>query len=349
MRLTAEQRRLVRELLASDSHSFVELTCAAGLEPARDFHAADLRGIDFGTDDLAGFNFTGAHFEGADLTRARGLDRAKFDHASWDAATRGLVIRDFPGGPQMVLLQAGSFVMGVPPEESERENSSVDDNARPQHPVNIRQPFYLGRCPVTRLQFAAFVKAEKYDKAGADWRKPGFRQSGEHPVVNVSHDDAEAYVAWLGRKTGRVYRLASEAEWEYAARAGTTTAWFWGDTWDETHAYAHVEARQTVPVGSLKPNGFGLYDMLGNVWEWVADRWHDSYNGAPEDGSAWTTGDSGRRVLRGGSWNGDPRDLRAGCRYWSDSGRPGRRRRFPPGQNSVASCILYNIEYSLPL
>ena len=339
MRLSVSQRATVRALLASESHSFVELTEAAGLERATDFIEADLRGIDFGTDDLARFDFTRAHFEGANLTCARGLERANFKDARWDAATRGLLLRDFPGGPQMVLIPPGSFVMGVPPEESEREQTSnYDDNARPQHPVRISRPFYLGRYPVTRGQFAAFVKAENYAKAGEDWRKPHFRQNGAHPVVNVSHGDAEAYAEWLCRKTGKEYRLCSEAEWEYATRAGTTTARFWGDGRDEACRYANVADEtlrksnkaapdpdryfecedgfaRTSPVGSFLPNAFGLYDMLGNVWEWTADHWHDSYDNAPDNGSAWTTqGSAARRVLRGGSWGGSPRVVRAGFR-----------------------------------
>jgi len=245
------------------------------------------------------------------------------------------VIRDSPS-PEMVLIPAGSFVMGIPPEETKREGAgSHDDNARPQHTVTIARPFYLGRHPVTRGAFAAFARATGF--ADTPWQKPGFAQTDQHPVVNVSHNAAVAYAAWLSRETGKDYRLPSEAEWEYAARAGTTTARYWGDGRAEACRYANVadetlrkankdkaDAKRyfacddgfanTSPVGSFQPNGFGLYDMLGNVWEWVADHWHDDYEAAPEDSLAWTTGDSSLCVLRGGSWIDAPRDVRAGVR-----------------------------------
>jgi formylglycine-generating enzyme required for sulfatase activity len=144
-------------------------------------------------------------------------------------------------------------------------------------------------------------------------------------VVNVSAEDAEAYVTWLNQVAGPGWRLPSEAEWEYAARAGTSTARYWGDDFEQAERYAHTRGREpgTAPVGGRLPNAFGLYDMLGNVWEWTADRWHDDYRRAPNDGSAWTTGGSNaRRVLRGGAWNGDPRGVRAGFR---SHGEPGNR------------------------
>ncbi len=170
---------------------------------------------------------------------------------------------------------------------------------------------------MTRGEFAAFVADTRRDMSGgaSDWTEPGFEQTDRHPVVYVNHDDATAYAKWLSDKTGEEYRLPSEAEWEYAARAGTTTARFWGDGWDDAPAYANTRSEGTTAVGEFKPNGFGLYDMLGNVWEWTADHWHQTYAGAPADGSSWTSGGvASRRVLRGGSWNGSPRALRAGCR-----------------------------------
>ena len=248
----------------------------------------------------------------------------------------GGVIRDGPG-PEMVLIPAGSFVMGIPSAESEREglSASADYWARPQHKVTIARPFYLGKYPVTRGAFVAFARTTGFvDKVPP---APGFAQTDQHPVVNVSHADAAAYAAWLSRETGKDYRLPSEAEWEYAARAGTTTARFWGDGRAEACRYANVADEtlrrankaepnaqryfgcddgfaNTSPVGSFQPNGFGLYDMLGNVCEWTADWWNENYNGAPDDGSAWTTGDSGRRVVRGGSFTGHPVSVRAGSR-----------------------------------
>ena len=150
---------------------------------------------------------------------------------------------------------------------------------------------------------------------------------GTRPVINVSWDDAQQYVAWFSKMTGRPYRLLTEAEWEYAARAGSTTAYFWGDEIGKGNANctgcgSQWDNRQTSPVGSFKPNAFGLYDMAGNVWQWVQDCYHDNYDGAPTDGSAWTIGDCSRRVVRGGSWYNDPQDLRSANRLWfSTDGR----------------------------
>jgi formylglycine-generating enzyme len=216
--------------------------------------------------------------------------------------------------PEMVLIPPGSFAMGVPEAESAREQ--IDDSeARPLHEVTFQQGFWLGKYPTTRGEFAAFVADDGYDAAGSRWREPGFPQTDLDPVVHVTAIDAEAYAAWLSRKTGRNYRLPSEAEWEYAARAGTTTARFWGDSWDAAPSYLDTERRGTYPVGSFQPNGFGLYDVLGNVWEWVADHWHEDYNGAPSDGSVWMNDrNESHRVLRGGSWVGNPWILRAGVR-----------------------------------
>ena len=215
--------------------------------------------------------------------------------------------------PEMVEIPAGRFLMGIPEEESRREKS-LDDDARPVHEVIIARPFWLGKYPVTRAEYDAFVNDTGYEQDGGAWRGPGFPQTDRDPVVNVSHRDAEAYVAWLRAKTGQPFRLPSEAEWEYAARAGTTTARYWGNSLRQAARYAHSRAKGTAPVGSLQPNAFALYDMLGNVWEWTADTWHDSYDGAPNDGSAWIDHQDVRRVLRGGAWNFNPRNIRAGYR-----------------------------------
>jgi formylglycine-generating enzyme required for sulfatase activity len=276
------------------------------------------------------------------------------------ATVPGTVAREGPDYPEMVLIPAGDFVRGVPDEEEEREAVPKMYRGRsvPLRRVTIAAPFWLGRCPVTRGEFAAFVNDTGYqmpDKAwtfepndngvweykerpGRHWRNPGYEQTDRHPVVCVSHADAAAYAEWLSRRTAQQYRLPSEAEWEYAARSGTRTARYWGDGREQACRYANVADRSlmarmqatfdadrffdgddgfpfTAPVGSFLPNAFGLHDMLGNVWEWTADTWHDTYNGAPDDGSAWTTGGSdARRVLRGGSWSDDPGDLRAGVR-----------------------------------
>ena len=140
-------------------------------------------------------------------------------------------------------------------------------------------------------------------------------------MINVSWDDTQQYVAWLSRMTGQPYRLLTEAEWEYAARAGTTTAYYWGDEIGKGNANcdgcgSQWDFKQTAPIGSFAPNAFGLYDMAGNVNQWVQDCYHDDYNGAPIDGSAWTSEDCSRRVVRGGSWYYSPLSLRSAIRNW---------------------------------
>ena len=229
--------------------------------------------------------------------------------------------RDCPTCPEMVLVPAGQFTMGVSEEESRRvaNDKDFDKDARPQTEMKIGSPFWIGRYPVTVGQWKAFAEDPKYT-GGDEWKKPGFQQNDNHPVVKVSAKDAEAYAAWLSVKTGKTgpdaYRLPSEAEWEYAARAGTTTACYWGDGFADAAEYAWSGQRTgTAPViPSRKPNAFGLYDMLGNVWQWTADNYHPDYTKRPQDASVWPGGDSGRCVLRGGSWNDYPRNVRAGVR-----------------------------------
>jgi len=223
-------------------------------------------------------------------------------------------IHDVPG-PEMVLIPPGRFLMGIPEAESKREGTwKADADARPTHFVTIAAPFWLGKFPVTLGEYSAF--AAETGRREEPWTHPGFVQDDRHPVVNVSHEDALAYIAWLNGKTGQAYRLPSEAEWEYAARAGTQTARYWGDEAGKPGEHAHFGVSAgTCAVGQFAPNPFGLFNMLGNVWEWTADHWHDSYKGAPVDGAAWTIGgDSGRRVVRGGSWDFDLRVSRAGYR-----------------------------------
>jgi formylglycine-generating enzyme required for sulfatase activity len=245
--------------------------------------------------------------------------------------------RECENCPEMVVVPAGAFTMGSPQSESGRY---VDEG--PQHAVTIGEPFAAGRLPVTLDQFAVFAKETAYaSRAGCSWRNPGFVQEGSHPVVCVGWDDAKAYVDWLARKTGKPYRLLSEAEWEYAARGRTspgTYPRFWfgndekglcrygngadqkaksegafiiGDPSPCNDGYAH-----TSPVGHYQPNAFGLYDMSGDAWQWTEDCWHGNYDGAPRNGSAWTTGcEDGSHVVRGGSWSDNPRDLRAAVRF----------------------------------
>ena len=244
--------------------------------------------------------------------------------------------RDCPDCPEMVVVPAGSFVMGSPASEPEREISES-----PQHVVRISEPFAVGRFAVTRAEFIAFVTDTGHKEEGGchastasgwkpqpsrSWRWPGLLQDDGHPVVCVNWQDAKAFVEWLSRKTSKPYRLLSEAEREYVARAGTTTPYWWGAAistseanYDGTRAYGGAFEggwrKTTVPVRSFRANPWGLYNVHGNVWEWVEDCWHDSYQGAPTDGSAWTTGDCVRRVLRGGSWIDKPGRLRAASRF----------------------------------
>ena len=253
--------------------------------------------------------------------------------------------RDCAGCPEMTILPSGVFTMGSPSEELERH-----DGEGPRREVSIAGPLAVGVYEVTRGEFAEFVSASGYSAVGNchewdgdlkewresaihDWRDPGFEQTDLHPVVCVDWHDARAYADWLSVETGERYRLPSEAEWEYAARAGSKTARYWGESDDGQCWYANGadtgsgfgegaadcddDHPQTAPVGSYVQNGFGLYDVLGDVWEMTADCWNESYAGAPADGAAWEQGDCVKRVMRGGSWYSGPRSLRSAVRSWS--------------------------------
>ena len=207
----------------------------------------------------------------------------------------------------------------------------------------------MGVHEVTRGEFGRFVAATdramgnscwiwngKWQaQSGINWRNPGFSQGDDHPAVCVSWNDAAAYVRWLSRETGQAYRLLSEAEWEYVTRAGTMASRYWGGSSRSQCRYANgADAStdfsqkvscndgsvRTSPVGHYEPNDFGLYDTLGNVWEWVADCWNGSYQGAPLNGRAWESGDCSQRVFRGGSWFNEPRALRSAFRARYKSG-----------------------------
>ena len=193
----------------------------------------------------------------------------------------------------MMPIPAGTFLMGAPESESDGRSSE-----RPQRQVAV-PAFCLGKHPVTIAQWCAVIGAMPEHMKGVD---AAFTASRLQPVVRVSCDDAEAFCRTLSQRTGRGYRLPSEAEWEYACRAGTPTPFWFGET--ITRDEANFDGRTTTPVGRLgAANGFGLFDMHGNVWEWCQDRWHANYRGAPVDGSAWTSdADQRTRVLRGGSW-----------------------------------------------
>jgi len=238
----------------------------------------------------------------------------------------GKVIKDCAECPEMVVVPAGSFTMG--------SNKGGDES--PAHSVTIAKAFALGKTEITRGQFAAFVNATNYDagnecyvladnkwekRTGNNWRNPGFQQDDSHPVACINWNDAKAYVEWLSRKTGKPYRLPTESQWEYACRAGGQNEYCGSDDVDSIAWYGRKNGDTTHPSAQKQSNLFGLYDMSGNVWEWTADSYHDTYNGAPGDGSEWQ-GDGARRVLRGGSWGNDPRGSRAAYR---GNGTPANR------------------------
>ena len=241
---------------------------------------------------------------------ARAQDRA----ARWRSggpgadAHVGETFRDCPDCPEMVVVPAGSFMMGSPPSEKDR-----DYDEGPVHRVAFAAPFAVGVHEVTFAEWYACVSAggcgDLPDRAG---------YPGSRPVIAVSWDDAQSYVGWLSRATGEDYRLLSESEWEYVARAGTSTRYWWGNDIgrDRAHCCASVWSDVPVPVGSFAANAFGLHDVHGNVWEWTQDCWNRGYDGAPGDGTAWERGKCSRRVVRGGSWFNYPFRLRSAYRYW---------------------------------
>jgi formylglycine-generating enzyme required for sulfatase activity len=220
-------------------------------------------------------------------------------------------IRDCEQCPVLAWVPAGEFTMGSPPNEGRRS-----DREGPQHRVTIAHALAVGKTEVTFAQWDACVAAggcnHKPDDHG--WGH------GDQPVINVSWNDAQDYVKWLKEETGKGYRLLTEAEWEYVARAGSTTAYWWGDEVGRGNANCHGcgsqwDGQQNAPVGRFAANRFGLYDTGGNVWEWVEDCWHDTYNGAPEDGSAWKNGGlCSDRVTRGGACASDPSCVRSAFR-----------------------------------
>jgi len=245
----------------------------------------------------------------------------------------------------MVVVPAGTFAMGSAVSSA----IDADSDERPQHRVAIKTALAVSRTEITRGDYRRFVTATGYAggaacivwngkadvlEEGRDWRNAGYAQTDLHPVVCVSWDDAKAYVAWLATTSGQRYRLPSEAEWEYAARGGTTSAHFWGDSVDAGCDYANaadLTARdvfpdwqvmncrdgfvRTAPVARFKANGFGLYDTAGNVWEWVEDCDHDSYVGAPADGSPWGADANCRRMFRGASWHYFATSMRSANRH----------------------------------
>ncbi|MBF0563294.1 MAG: formylglycine-generating enzyme family protein [Alphaproteobacteria bacterium] len=251
------------------------------------------------------------------------------------------------GCPELVRIPAGQFVMGSPTTESGR-----DSDESPTHTVMVSAPLAVGRYLVTRGEYARFIAAKGarpragctvtnsegtfINDAAADWKRPGFRQTDRDPVTCVSWDDAQAYVKWLQGISGKAYRLLPEAEWEYAARAGTTDPWYWGKKPSVACRYANLADRKagdghstgdadfvgcsdgfeyTSPVDQFWPNGFYLFDMAGNVFQWVADCYHDTYNGTPRVASSVPDETKcDKRVIRGGAWTSSVKQARSASR-----------------------------------
>lgn len=284
---------------------------------------------------------------------------------SEDCLKPGSVFRDAESGPQMVVLPAGVSLMGSSPQEiallKKQYAASAEffDSEATQITVRIPQALAVGRSHVTRGEFAAFAEATGFKSDGgcdvfdgkdwktdaaASWQAPGFAQDNQHPVVCVNVDEALAYAKWLSDKTGKTYRLLSEAEAEYAARGAVQATpqprYFFGDKDRDLCTYANVADRTgeakfpswsgapckdgfvfTAPVASFKPNPFGLYDVAGNVWTWTSDCWNDTNAGNPGDGSARTSGDCNFNVIRGGSWLDGPQLQRTDLRNYNRGAR----------------------------
>lgn len=265
--------------------------------------------------------------------------------ATAQAQAPGASFRDCPDCPEMIVVPAGDFTIGSPQSEKDR----IDAESPPRR-MRIEHPFAVGKFEITRAQFERYRKASPssaplgrcmvYDIAIANfreqaspqpWMRPGYTQQDDHPAVCVSWDEAKAYADWLSRHTGQRYRLLSEVQWEYAARAGSTTSRPWGDDPDRSCRQANLAdetfAREvprhgqpwypgwhrcrdgyayTAPVGRFDANAFKLHDMLGNAWEWVEDCWNPSLSALPPGGASATTGDCSQRVYRGGAWRSYP-------------------------------------------
>jgi formylglycine-generating enzyme required for sulfatase activity len=215
--------------------------------------------------------------------------------------------------PLLVAVPAGEYLMGAP--ASDRDAGAEE---RPQHRVSLARPFLIGRHEVTFREWDACVADGGCSHTPEDlgWGRD------QRPVIQIGWDDALEYVAWLRRKTGRTYRLPTEAEWEYAARAGTVTPYWWGAQIGRGNAVckgcgSQWDDRQTAPNGSFAPNAFGLHDTSGNVWEWVEDCWSEDYGSTGNDGRPPPPeGECTRRVLRGGSYINKPGNLRSSARAW---------------------------------
>ena len=279
------------------------------------------------------------------------------DGAAAQATVAGTVVRDCRDCPEMVVVPAGSFTMGSNVDEQTRFGVAPDYAATelPAHDVRVAHAFAIERTTVTRDEWARYAAANGDQPAGCNvfsqddrkwvydekrsWRDPGFDQGGREPVVCVNLADARRYAVWMNTRTGHRYRLPTEAEWEYAARAGTSGANYWGDTTDDACAHTNAADRTSVkakvasgerpdlvfpcedgyvftaPVDAFPPNPFGLYGMSGNVNQIVEDCFHATYDDAPADDGVWSGGDCRYHMDRGASWVNSPRFVRAGMRH----------------------------------
>jgi len=249
----------------------------------------------------------------AQLTKLSAQQRLAAPPVIWRVPDAITELKDCVDCPQMVVIPAGEFTMGSPPSEMEAEA---------QHRVTIAYPFAVSKFTITFDEWEACLKdggCDGYLPDDQGWAR------GNRPVIDVTWENATAYVAWLRRKTGKRYRLLSESEWEYAARAGTMTRFSVGDSISPSQANfdgsddgsgpSETNRQKTLPVGSFSPNAFGLYDMQGNVAQWVEDCWHDDYTAdVPTNGSAWLDGKCDGRVMRGGSWQDSQGELRSSAR-----------------------------------
>ncbi|MEL6978420.1 MAG: SUMF1/EgtB/PvdO family nonheme iron enzyme [Pseudomonadota bacterium] len=313
-------RRRLQE--ADKDERFDRLVARIGLDPAVDLRLADWSNVDFSGCDLRGFDFSGARLWGCDFTGAR-IEGAVFDKAelgsvipetavaqlrnaadwekykaTWRPSSQPLsdrwlrphiIFQDAPFAPEMAVIPAGRFLMGSPPDEPGRR-----DDEGPQHEVTHARPFALGGFAVTLDEYDTYC-------AATGSKRPDDRVWGRGwtPATRVSWEDAQAYCRWLSETAGAAYRLPSEAEWEYACRAGTTTCFWWGDeiTSDKVNGGGGFE-KKTAPVGAFAPTPWRLRKTFGVVWEWCQDCWNDSYSGAPNDGSACMTGVVSHAVIR---------------------------------------------------
>lgn len=303
------------------------------------------------------------------LGTAAVLIAAAFVSRAAEAPQAGSKFTDCPDCPEMVVIPPGAFDMGSSAEERSREGvpEVFGNREQPVHHVTIARGFALSRTEITRGQYAKFSDETRrpvdddcvtYDREHdnwalkkGSWKNPGFKQTDSDPAVCMSYNDANAYAAWLSKKTRHHYRLASEAEWEYAARGGTKTARYWGDSprtlcenanvmssatladigWPESWQDKLICAGRkawTMPVGSFDANPFGLNDVYGSVWEWVADCAHPDYNGAPTDGSAWMTPGCDKFLVRGGAFHSEFWLARSATR---GAGLPGNSRPIASG------------------